>query len=70
MTKGKCPQCGCKRFYFKDPENAFETYEFEVVDGQFRFTDDTQRFDARLDDEETMTFCDRCSWHDRLKTLK
>ena len=24
----KCPQCGCEKFYVKDPDDEYETYEF------------------------------------------
>jgi len=30
----KCPVCSCANFYIKDPEDEYETYEFELKDGQ------------------------------------
>lgn len=70
MANRTCPQCSSKRFYVKDPDSAFETYEFEVVGDQIQFSEGIQPSDVPSIDDETMMFCDRCAWHDRLKTLK
>ena len=32
----KCPLCGCVSFYVKDPDDAYETYEFDWRDGRVR----------------------------------
>jgi hypothetical protein len=36
----KCPLCGCKTFYLKDPDDEYETYEFELHDGKVAFGPD------------------------------
>ena len=33
----KCPICGCEKFYLKDPDDEYETYEFELSDGEVAF---------------------------------
>ncbi len=69
MAPGACPQCGCRRFYVKDPEDSFETYNFEVSEGKIRF-DDSQLSESPPEvGPETEAYCDCCSWHDRLKSL-
>lgn len=69
MGSGTCPQCGCSRFYVKDPDDPFETREFEYRDGRVRFDTDDPDPEAPSIDPETVAYCDCCSWHDRLKTL-
>jgi hypothetical protein len=64
----ECPICGCRRFYAKDPEDAYETYEFECR-GDDVFFDSESEADIEIT-PETETFCDRCSWHGKLKTLR
>jgi hypothetical protein len=61
----KCPTCGSQRFFIKDPEDEYTTYEFDLHDEQPVFEDETQEVRP-----ETETFCCRCSWHDRFKTLQ
>ena len=36
----KCPKCGCEKFYIKDPDDEYETYEFEGRDGEICFDPD------------------------------
>jgi hypothetical protein len=69
MTKGNCPQCGCNRFFIKDPDDPFETYQFEVKNGRIQFDDNGPSSYEPNTDEDTEAFCDRCAWHDRLRTL-
>ncbi len=59
----KCPMCGCQRFYLKDPDDPFETYPFEIQDGDVRFDPEVEEPDAVEFDERTETFCERCAWH-------
>jgi hypothetical protein len=60
----KCPVCGSQRFFFKDAEDEYTTYEFDLKDGQAVFEDEPHEVQS-----ETETFCCRCSWHDRFKAL-
>jgi hypothetical protein len=54
----------------KDPDDAYETYEFECRDGEICF-------DAEVDTEacpevgdDTETYCNACAWHDKFDQLK
>jgi len=33
----KCPFCGCQSFYLKDPDDEYETYEFDLEKGEVNF---------------------------------
>ncbi len=70
MGKAECPICGCEEFYVKDPEDDFETFEFSCEDGKICFNPEID--EEKLPDikDETDTHCNRCSWHDKLETLK
>jgi hypothetical protein len=62
----ECPLCRCKTFYVKDPDDEYETEEFDC-DG------DTLVFRSNPAPEiqsETEVYCNNCSWHGDLKTLK
>jgi hypothetical protein len=61
----KCPVCGSKQFFLKDPADEYETYAFDLQDGQAVFTDESQEVQP-----ETETFCRRCTWHGKFETLK
>ena len=62
----KCPTCGCVNFYVKDPDDEFETYEFELRDGAVVFQ--CESTDALNDDTET--YCSNCAWHGQFAKLK
>jgi len=64
----KCPDCGCESFYVKDPDDQFSIFEFDLKEGTIvpRSTEE-ETLDV---EEETETFCGRCAWHDKFKTLK
>ncbi len=38
----KCPVCGSQKFFLKDPADEYETYEFELKDGQAKFAAEPQ----------------------------
>lgn len=54
----KCPVCGSQQFYLKDPDDEYETYEFEVESGRPVFATDHREMQPG-----TESFCRRCSWH-------
>jgi hypothetical protein len=64
----ECPLCGCQDFFVKHPDDEFETFEFSVAEGRVAFhaTDAGAAPDVQADTE---TYCNRCSWHGRLKDL-
>jgi hypothetical protein len=61
----KCPVCGSQRFFVKDPDDDYDTQEFDLQEGQPVFADEPQEILP-----ETEIYCCRCSWHDRFKTLQ
>ena len=67
MSKQACPLCGSKQFYIKDPEDEYELYEFEYLDG--KVIPDQKEEDMSLLSENTETYCNKCSWHDKFKAL-
>ena len=69
MAKKKCPVCGCNVFYVKDPDDAYETFEFECKDGKICFTPDADEAQAPDVKNDTETFCTRCAWHDQFEKL-
>jgi hypothetical protein len=71
MAPMKCPDCGAQRFYVKDPEDQYNIFEFDLQEGEIVFTDSQVESEQPPEvDEETETFCDRCAWHDKFKSLK
>lgn len=58
-----CPLCKCTKFYLKDPDDAYEIYEFECQDGQIRFDDPDHADQVAQVEENQPIFCQRCSWH-------
>ena len=70
MSSMKCPDCGARRFYVKDPGDQYNTYEFDLTkEGIIHFDEGN---DSVLIEvlEETETCCDRRAWHDKFSTLK
>ena len=61
----KCPKCGSQRFFVKDPEDEYDTHEFDLETGQPVFVEEPQEIQP-----ETETYCCRCSWHDLFKKLQ
>ena len=56
--------------YFKDPDDQYTLYEFELKDDQIVYIDqDLDSHPPRVE-AETETFCDRCAWHDKFGVLK
>ena len=62
----KCPICGCLSFYVKDPDDAFETHEFDIKDGEVVFQFDS----SGMLNPDTETYCNNCAWHGRFVELK
>jgi hypothetical protein len=63
MSDCKCPLCGSKSFFLKDPVDEYETYEFELNDTGPVFDPSLQEEEIPGIEESTDTFCNRCSWH-------
>ena len=71
MAPMTCPDCGAQRFYVKDPDDQYNIHEFDLQEGEIVFTDSQVESEQPPEvNEETETFCDRCAWHDKFKSLK
>ena len=70
MASMKCPDCGAQRFYVKDPDDQYTISEFSLEKGEIEYLDSEEDMDHLEITEDTETFCDRCAWHDKFKTLK
>ncbi|MGD8992634.1 MAG: hypothetical protein PVI00_14350 [Desulfobacterales bacterium] len=66
----KCPVCGSLNFYVKDPDDEFETCEFELKGEDAVFDSEAAESDCAKVDSDTEVFCEKCSWHDRFQELK
>jgi len=66
----KCPDCGAQRFYVKDPEDQYNIFEFDLVEGEIVCSEEAIDSEPLEVVDETETYCDRCAWHDKFKTLK
>jgi len=63
----ECPLCRCQKFYLKDPDDEFETYEFTWRDGETMFECDEA---PPPWNEHTVAYCDRCAWHGNMAEIK
>jgi hypothetical protein len=70
MADKQCPLCGSIRFYVRDPEDEFETIEFDIENGCPHFDPDRKDDENPEIDEESPIYCDRCTWHGPLGNLK
>ena len=61
IRTSKCPVCGSRDFFVKDPADEFETYVFQCQDGQIVY--DQQGESPPEIEDDTQTFCERCAWH-------
>ncbi len=65
-----CPFCGCKSFYLKDPDDEYETYEFDLKGDEAVFSEDVGESEAPEIGDATETYCSKCSWHGKFHELK
>ncbi len=65
-----CPYCGAKHFYVKDPEDQYNIFNFSLADGAIEYSDTAAGADNIQLSEDTEIFCEKCAWHDKMKTLK
>jgi hypothetical protein len=70
MAESKCPSCGCKSFYVKDPEDQYETYSFECREGEICFDADVNDEECPEINDVTEIFCNGCAWHDKFNKIK
>jgi hypothetical protein len=62
--------CGCEHFYVKNPEDEYETFEFDVRNGEIAFTSDDAQGGCPEIQDNTEAYCDNCAWHGKWKQIK
>jgi hypothetical protein len=65
-----CPICKSDHFYVKDPDDEFETYEFQVQKEGLDFQDPDQKELASPLVATGEIYCSRCSWHGLKKQIE
>ena len=65
----KCPVCGSLNFFVKDPDDEYETYDFELKGDSVVFNQAAAAGKPEVE-ADTEVFCERCSWHDKFQQLK
>jgi hypothetical protein len=66
----KCPVCGSLNFFVKDPDDEYETFEFELKDDSVVFNENAAESESPEVKSETEVFCEKCSLHDKFQELK
>jgi len=64
-----CPLCRSAKFYIKDPEDEYETHEFELTQDHIRFEDEENMEEVPEVTKECEIFCQRCAWHGPFDSL-
>ena len=70
MSESKCPLCSSQNFFVKDPDDPYEIYEFDLKEGEIVFRTEGDESELPEIEGETETYCNRCAWHDKLRTLR
>jgi hypothetical protein len=66
----KCPVCGSLNFFVKDPDDEYETFEFELKDAKIVYNSEADESNSPEVNSDTEVFCEKCSWHDKFQELK
>ncbi len=66
----KCPVCGSLNFFVKDPDDEYETHEFELKGQDVVFNPEAAESDSPEVKSDTEIFCEKCAWHDKFEELK
>jgi hypothetical protein len=66
----KCPVCGSLNFFVKDPDDEYETYDFELKSEEVAFNREAAESNRPEMKSDTEVFCEKYSWHDKFQELK
>ena len=66
----RCPLCKHERFYYKDPDDPYETYGFTCESGDICFDAELETEDIPELTEETRIYCDHCAWSGSFQEIK
>jgi hypothetical protein len=64
------PFCGCDRFYVKDSEEEYETYEFKISNGEVVFTPEDGESECPEIRDDTEAYCDNWAWYGKWTEIK
>ena len=70
MSPMKCPDCGRRKFYIKDPNDQYTIREVQLDKDEVVYLDEDDETSHLQVSNDTELFCDRCAWHDKFKKLK
>jgi hypothetical protein len=65
-----CPLCGSLNFFVKDPDDEYETHEFELKGQDVVFNHEAAESNSPEVKSDTEVFCEKCAWHDKFQELK
>jgi len=65
----KCPTCGCEKFYIKNQDDEYETYEFSTSGEDIIFDESLDQQELPQITPKIETFCNQCAWHGEFNTL-
>jgi hypothetical protein len=66
----ECPYCCSRNFYLKNPDDEYETYEFDFREGKVVFLEKEEAPLSLPLEKDTPIFCNRCAWRGRMEDLK
>ena len=66
----ECPFCKCQKFYIKDENDEFETYEFDCESGEVCFDPDIDSADTPELSDDSHIYCNQCAWNGRYSEIK
>lgn len=69
MPEKACRLCGAKRFYIKNPDDAWETWKFEKKGDEIKWLLDEDQDEPPPLTAETQIFCDNCVWRGQFKDI-
>ncbi|MBW1987712.1 MAG: hypothetical protein JRI50_10915 [Deltaproteobacteria bacterium] len=70
MAVMKCPVCGSKSFFVRDPDEEYEVHEFDLQDSKIVFNPDHSGPEMPEIVDDTDTYCNKCSWQGKFGMLK
>jgi hypothetical protein len=68
MPDIKCPSCGCRAFYVKDPNDEYDIHEFECQNGEVVFSSEVA--DSPEIGTDTEIHCNKCAWHGEMQACQ
>lgn len=70
MNNGRCPVCGARQFYIKDPDDQYNIAMFRLDSGEVIYENEEPDSDQIAIDGDSEVFCEKCAWHDKFLMLQ